>query len=102
VNFTFHPQAKFELEKSVEFYESQQSRIGLEFLGEVYSTIHRIIEFPNAYPTLSKNTRKCLTNKFPFAVIYQVKMNEIFIVAITHLARKPGYWKERTNYKSHQ
>lgn len=102
MKFTFHPQARIELEQSVEFYESQQSRIGLEFLGEVYSTIQRITEFPNAYPTLSKNTRRCLTNKFPFAVIYQVKINEIFIVAITHLARKPGYWKERTNYKPQQ
>lgn len=98
MKFTFHPQAKFELERSVEFYESQQSGIGLELLREVFSTIKRIIEFPNAYPILSENTRRCLTNRFPFAVIYQIKENEIFIVAITHLARKPGYWKERTSY----
>jgi len=95
VKFTFHPQAGFELEQSVEYCESQHVNVGLEFLKEVYFTIKRIIEFPEAFPKLSKNTRRCLINKFPFAVIYQVKKSEIFILAITHLARKPGYWKER-------
>lgn len=97
MRFTFHPEARFELEQAVEFYESQQTKVGLEFLEEIYSTIHRILDFPNAFPVLSKNTRRCLTNRYPFAVIYQIKSNEIFIVAITHLARKPSYWKERTN-----
>ena len=97
MKFTFHPDARFELEQAVEFYESQQTKVGLEFLEELYSTIHRILDFPNAFPILSKNTRRCLTNRFPFAIIYQIRQDEIFILAITHLARKPGYWKERTN-----
>lgn len=95
MKFSFHPEARNELEQAVDFYEQEQPVVGLEFLQEVYSTIKRIIEYPDAYPELSKNTRRCLTNRFPFAVIYQIKQNEIFIVAITHLARKPGYWKER-------
>jgi hypothetical protein len=95
VKFTFHPEANFELEQTVDFYEKQQLNLGLEFLAEVYSTIKRIIEFPDAYPAFSKNTHRCLTNRFPFSIIYQIKQNEIFIVAVTHLARKPGYWKER-------
>ncbi len=95
MKYTFHPEARFELNKAVDFYEDQKLKLGLEFLEEVYSTIQRIIEFPQSFPTLSKNTRKCLTNRFPFAVIYQIKQSEIFIVAITHLARKPGFWKER-------
>jgi len=30
-----------------------------------------------------------------FAIVYQLRRDEIFIAAIMHLARKPGYWKER-------
>ena len=95
MKYTFHPEAQYELNQAVYFYEDQQSMLGLEFLEEVYSTIQRIIEFPKAFSKQSKNTRKCLTNRFPFAVIYQDKKEEIFIAAIAHLARKPGYWKER-------
>lgn len=81
--------------KQVDFYETQQRKLGLEFLYEVYSTIRRITEYPKAFPELSTNTRKCLTTRLPFGVIYQIKEDEVFIVAIAHLARKPGYWKER-------
>ena len=99
MKYTFHPEAQFELNQAVDFYEGHQAKLGLEFLEEVYSTIHRIIEFPEAWSVHSKNTRKCLTNRFPFAVIYQIKKNEIFIVAIQHLARRPEYWKERLHPK---
>ena len=95
MKFTFHPKARNELVDTVDFYEGQKDHLGIEFLEEVYLTIRRIIEFPKAFPKLSKNTRKCITNRFPFAVIYQYKKDEIFIVAITHLARKPGFWKKR-------
>jgi len=95
VKFTFHPEARNELYQTIDYYQEQNARLGFEFLEEIYSTVQRIIEFPKAFPSLSKNTRRCITNRFPFAVIYKVRLNEIFIVAITHLARKPGYWKKR-------
>lgn len=91
MKFTFHPEACNELSQAAEFYEGHLQKLG----AEIRSTISRIIEFPNAFPLQSKSTRKCLTNKFPFAIIYQIKNNEIFIVAVTHLSRKPGYWEER-------
>ncbi len=95
MKFTFHPDARYELKKSVDFYEAQQTKLGLKFLEEIYSTLQLIIEYPTAFPVYSKNTRKCITNRFPFAVIYQIRKDEIFIAAIMHLARKPGYWDER-------
>lgn len=95
MKFSFHPEARFELAQTVEYYQIMGQPLGVEFLEEVFNTILRITEFPKAFPKLSPNTRKCLVNRFPFAVIYQARQNEIFIVAITHLSRKPGYWKER-------
>ena len=95
MKFTFHPEARLELIHSVNYYELQKRELGLKFLEEIYSSIQRIIEFPTTYPVYSQNTRKCITNKFPFAVIYQLRKDEILIAAITHLARKPGFWKVR-------
>ncbi|MBK9098464.1 MAG: type II toxin-antitoxin system RelE/ParE family toxin [bacterium] len=99
MKYTFHPEAAAELINSIDYYESQQSNLGLKFLEEIYSSIQRIIKFPSSNPNFSKNTRKCITSKFPFAVIYQIRQEEIFIVAVTHLARKPGYWKDRSRKK---
>ncbi len=91
----FTPEARVELNQAVDYYENCEAGLGLEFLEEVYATIQRIIEFPTAWSHLSQRTRRCLTDRFPFAVIYQAKQDRILIVAITHLARKPGYWKDR-------
>jgi len=95
MRFYFHPEADAEFDRAVEYYEHSQAGLGLEFAKEVYATIARIIEYPDAWSVMSKNTRRCLTNRFPFGLIYQVKTNAIRIIAVAHLHHQPGYWKER-------
>ncbi len=95
MKYSFHPEAKEELFEAINYYEGCQKGLGLEFAKEVYSTIQRILHFPTAWSKLSENTRRCLTNRFPFGVIYQITEEEIFIIAIMQLSRRPEYWKER-------
>jgi plasmid stabilization system protein ParE len=95
LKFSFHPAAKYELSQAAEFYKQKELNLGLDFLEEVYSAIKRILEFPLSFQKFSVNTRKCLINRFPFAIIYQIKEEGVIILAITHLSRKPGYWIER-------
>jgi hypothetical protein len=42
MRFLFHPAAENEFDLAVEYYETCQSGLGLEFAEEVYSTIARI------------------------------------------------------------
>ncbi len=95
MRFYFHPEAEAELDKAVEYYEQRQQRLGLECVEEVYATITRIIQYPNAWSALSKNSRRCLVSRFPYGVIYQIKSQTLRIIAVAHLNRRPGYWKER-------
>jgi len=95
MNFSFHPEAREELYFSIDYYEDCQEGLGLEFSEEVYATIQRIIDYPEAYPKISQNTRRCLTNRFPYGIIYQIKTKHIYIIAVTQLNRRPGYWKDR-------
>jgi len=97
----FHPEAEAEFNQAIEYYEQHQSGLGLQFVGEVYATIARIEEYPDAWTPMSKNTRRCLTNRFPYGVIYQIKGDILRIIAIASLQRRPGYWKKRTVAKDH-
>lgn len=97
MKFTFHPDAVSEIIHATEYYQEKAKDLGLEFLDEVFNTVLRIMEFPTAFTQFSQNSRRCLINRFPFAIIYQIRKNEIFIVAVTHLSMKPGYWKERVS-----
>jgi len=95
MKYHFHPEAEAELNEAVDYYDRCQDGLGLEFAKEVYSTIETICRFPAAWTALSENTRRCLTKRFPYGVVYRVKGDEIIIVAIMRLNRKPGYWNKR-------
>ena len=95
MTYFFHPDAEEELNTSVDYYEDCQTNLGLEFANEVYKTIQRIIEYPNAWQRLDKDIRRCLTNRFPFGIIYYQKDDTIIILAVMQLNKKPDYWKER-------
>ncbi len=95
MTFSFHPEAELEFNQAIDYYEACQENLGLEFVNEVYNTIQRIIAFPHAWQPLDKNIRRCLTNRFPFGVIYFKKENEIVILAVMQLNKKPDYWLNR-------
>jgi plasmid stabilization system protein ParE len=95
MTYSFHPDAERELNASVDYYEECQVNLGVEFAYEVQKTIQRILEFPTAWPRLDGEIRRCLTNRFPFGVIYYQRKEEIIILAVMQLQRKPNYWKER-------
>ena len=92
----FLEQAEFEVKKAVEYYNSNSNGWGFEFAFEIQKTISRIIANPEAWTKISKRARKCKCNKFPYSVIYFLDKEEIIVVAIMHLKRKPNYWVERS------
>ena len=94
MKFYFHPDAQAEFDKAVEYYEQLQPGLGIELAEEIYATITRMIQYPDAWSPLSKNSRRCLVSRFPYGVFYQIKSRSLRIVTVAHLSRRPGYWKK--------
>ena len=95
MRFHFHPQADEEFDQAVRYYEDCQPGLGLEFAEEVYAAIARIADYPDAWSRMSENTRRCLVNRFPYGVIFQVKSRMLRIIAVSNLHKRPEYWKDR-------
>ena len=95
MKFSFHPEAREEFILTIEYYEHCSSGLGYDFALEVYSTIQNILKYPRAWPMFGDGMRRCQTRRFPCGVVYSIKRNEIFILAVMHLRREPGYWKKR-------
>jgi len=55
----------------------------------------RIQQAPHRWAKHTHGTRAYLLQRFPFRVIYIELPDAMWIVAIAHCARKPGYWKKR-------
>ena len=95
MKYSFHFEAEIELNSYIDYYEEFKVGLGLEFANEVYKTIQGIINFPNAWQILTDDLRRSLTNRFPFGVIYYIKNDEIIILAVMHLRKKPDYFLKR-------
>ena len=96
MNYTFHPHAEKEIEEIENYYDSIREVLGNRFRDEIEMTILRILKFPNGWQPLSPIVRRCRLNGFPYGIIYRVKSEEIRLLAVMHLHRKPDYWTDRT------
>ncbi|NEP46845.1 MAG: type II toxin-antitoxin system RelE/ParE family toxin [Okeania sp. SIO2H7] len=93
--FDFHPKAQQELEEAVSYYDNINPILGNQLIAEIELVLSRIEQFPESWPKLSANTRRCRTKNFPYGVVYKRSETGIFIVAVMHLQRKPNYWSDR-------
>ena len=91
----FHPEAEAEFYEAIDYYEQVEVGLGYDFAIEVYSTIENILTFPDAWTIMENNIRRCLTNRFPFGIVFHHQNDEILILAVMHLNKRPGYWKDR-------
>jgi plasmid stabilization system protein ParE len=95
MNYGFHPEAEAELNSAIEYYEQREPGLGFDFSLEVYSSLQGILSFPQSWPVLDGEVRRCLIHRFPYGILYSVEADSIFVLAIMHLRREPGYWKDR-------
>lgn len=97
MNYSFHPEAENEFIKTIDYFENQQRELGQDFSIEVYNTIQRIRINPRSWTKVSANIRRALLKRFPYGILYHYDhvQDNIFIVAVMHLSREPGYWKNR-------
>ena len=89
--------AEQEFVEAVDYYNDQCQGLGYEFAAEIKSTMKRIVNFPKAWTKISPRTRRCLTNKFPFGVLYRIYDDTILVIAIMHMKRDPIHWQKRLN-----
>ncbi|TKB67812.1 MAG: type II toxin-antitoxin system RelE/ParE family toxin [Nitrospira sp.] len=91
----FLPSAEEEMIAAAQYYQQQSAGLGSEFLIEVERTVAAVLTYPEAAPMVKKEIRRRLLKRFPFGVLYAVTADEVVIVAVMHLRRRPGYWEDR-------
>ena len=91
------PAAATDIEDAYQWYEAQQLGLGEEFLTALNATRDQIVEHPEAFPILHRNTRRALIpRRFPYGVFYRIDEDVIIIVACMHAKRDPRRWQRRT------
>lgn len=70
-------------------------RARLEFLTAIREKIFALMDSPERW-RLVNGTRRALLEGFPYAVVYrEMSPDQIEVVAIAHVRRRPKYWAKR-------
>jgi toxin ParE2 len=88
-------EARAELDAAAEWYEAARAGLGAQFLDEFESGVSKITATPHAWHPLGSRLRRFRLRRFPYGIIYLVATEEIVIIAVAHLHRRPDYWRER-------
>lgn len=92
----FHPDAEEEFLEAVSYYEAQVPGLGERFDAELRTASALLLEYPQIGPLIDAELRKLVLHRFPYYLIYSISSEVVYIVAVAHERRKPGYWEART------
>jgi plasmid stabilization system protein ParE len=92
-----HPEAKRDMVAAARFYEDPMAALGLRFLKSLDVTILKIASNPKLYAFCEKPIRSCRVNGFPYRVLFVDEPGYVLILAISHLARRVGWWRYRVD-----
>ncbi len=87
--------AREEFLEAAAFYEREAVGLGAEFIDEFDHAVRLIAANPHLGPHFEGTFRRKLLRRFPFQLIYEVTAEEVLLVAVAHLRRRPGYWRDR-------
>jgi len=91
----FHPEADEEYVHAVQYYAEVALELGGRFHDEIERLIHEIFADPVRFRKFDPPARRHFSRDFPYAVIFLDWPDFIWIVAVMHMKRRPGYWRER-------
>ena len=89
-----HPEADVEFAAQIEYYERKEQGLGIRFYLEVIESLNWIAENPSL-PRLRPTHRSLNLKVFPFYIAYVFENDLIWVLAIAHHRKRPGYWLKR-------
>ncbi|MGI9068072.1 MAG: type II toxin-antitoxin system RelE/ParE family toxin [Pyrinomonadaceae bacterium] len=91
----FHPEADQELTEAKRWYRKRSQLAARAFATDINNALQDISVSPHRWPETTLGERRLVLSRFPFSILYRVRENVVFITAVAHQRRRPGYWRNR-------
>jgi len=92
----FHQDAEAEFYAAVAYYEDQRQGLGADLQSEIEHAVHSVQLSPQTFPRHGdQGVQKCVVRRFPYTLFILELYDYIWIVAVAHQKRRPGYWTKR-------
>ncbi len=94
MNLSILPSALNDLADGFDFYEKQERGLGNYFLDSLFADI----DFLKLYGGIHRKVfglHRSLAKRFPFAIYYEVKAEQIFVRAVLDCRRDPKWIRQK-------
>jgi len=91
----FHPEAAEEYAQAAQYYANIHPELGGRFYDEIERLVREIRQQPDRFREFDPPVRRHLSLVFSYAVLYLDQPDRVWIVAVMHCKRRPGYWRHR-------
>lgn len=93
----YHPDAADEQDAVAAYYEGLDADRGADFHAKLRAARVEMARHPESFARVQGHTeiRRAPLARFPYRLIYAVGEGELFVLAVAHERRRPGYWTDR-------
>ncbi len=100
--FQLDADAAAELGAAGDWYRTNAGpEVAMRFVDAIDFAFTEMSETPQAHFALEEChgvvLRRVLVHGFPFQIVYGIAAETLWVFAVAHLRRKPGYWQSRVS-----
>jgi len=88
-DLSFLPEVEEDVISAYSWYEEKARGLGEEFLRVFYASANNLSRNPLLYQKVYGDFRRLLLRRFPYAIYFLIKENEIIVFGLFHCARDP-------------
>ena len=92
---SFHREAREEYAEAAKHYVGVSPVLGQRFYQVIDALIADACTLPQTFRMIHPPVRRHFTREFPYGIFYVDRPDDIWILAVMPLHRKPGYWLHR-------
>jgi plasmid stabilization system protein ParE len=91
----FHESAAEEMETALAWYETRSPKAADRLFQELTGLLDQIAGSPQTFAFTESGHRRAVLRRYPFIVIFVERPKYIYVLAVAHAKRRPGYWRNR-------
>lgn len=93
----FSTAARKDFAEALDFYERCKRGSSGEFIDDVERVLGYLHQFPFSGRGIGRSVRVLPVGLFPHKLVYQPRVDEIFVLAVTDKQRSPDFWLRRAS-----
>ena len=91
----FHPEAGQEYLEAIEYHAAISVELGGRFDSEIQRLVGEVCRDSQRFLRFHPPAQRALSAEFPYSVVFLDQSERVWIVAVMHAKRRPGYWLKR-------